>query len=143
MCCDGTLFGFVELASGEEVRLRAWGIEPIRQGGKLGFRQSCPAWSAAGCGCYGVRPATCRAYRCPTLIALEEGSIAADEAMARVRKTRQVVGELRRLVPDGETLPGAPADPKLLLLAGVASLLLDRFFRKDHQKQLQVERHVA
>lgn len=80
LCCDGNLFASVPLAAEEVAPLRAQGLVIVGQA----LRQRCAGLGEAGCGVYAQRPGRCREYRCMLLIALGDGEVDLDAALAVV-----------------------------------------------------------
>jgi len=113
MCCDGTLFGYVEVTAQEQTRLGAGpDIREIK--GRLAMRQACTKLGQDGmCGCYAVRPQKCDAFNCKLLKALEAGEV--DEAYARfavthAKRMREVsLHAFHALIPE-QYLPLEPRD---------------------------------
>lgn len=102
LCCDGTLFGNVELQLGDDVDdLRRLGLD-VSTRGKPKFPQPCSALQAdCQCGVYAERPQQCRAFECALLQSVKAGRVsvaAAGQIIRRTRKqasrVRQVLGEL-------------------------------------------------
>ena len=142
-CCDGTLFNFGKASPAEEPVLAAAGFRMCNSAdGQRGFTIPCHKLENRRCTYYDQRPATCRAYRCTTLIALDEGRITPTQAHHNVAAAQAAIAAIRALLPKGEELgpllarvaAGEMADARLLLHAGVLNLLLDRHFRKDRQQ---------
>ncbi len=105
LCCDGTLFGSVELTLADDPeRLRALGLK-IAARGKPRFPQPCAALDS-GCRCrvYGERPQQCRAFECALLQSVQRGRIDPVSAARTIRQTRQQAADVRsRLRELGET----------------------------------------
>ncbi|MEO7248215.1 MAG: YkgJ family cysteine cluster protein [Novosphingobium sp.] len=148
MCCDGTLFARV-LAKPDEVEaLRQTGFTLTPFGTELGFSQPCVQLCGTRCGVYAARPQVCRTYTCPTLDAVADGTIGADEAMRRVVAVRTATDNLKAEFLPGENVQqarlrfhkavnadeGAAVTPKFKLLLGVVEVLLDRHFRHPGQR---------
>ena len=112
LCCDGTLYGYVELADGDDrevfVRLGR-PAERATEDGPWVAPQPCVASVAARCAIYDDRPQRCRRYRCDLLTAVDDGRETADAARVIVAKAvehRDRVRALaRRLAPYGDADP--------------------------------------
>jgi Fe-S-cluster containining protein len=75
MCCDRTLFGYVQVTK-EEVTALGGGGEFEMVDGRLSMRQRCVRLGNDGmCGVYENRPAKCRAFRCDLLRDFETGKV--------------------------------------------------------------------
>ncbi len=147
LCCDGTLFHFVPLSADEQISF-ADRITLAEQGDQRGLAQPCAFSRPGSCGCYASRPQACRTYRCASLIALEAGTI--DEAELRRRTGAALCARSRLLhmAKGGETLKqlrddlsadkGPVRKPALHLALGVLEMLLDRHFRRDDRRVMQV-----
>ncbi|HRI12102.1 MAG TPA: YkgJ family cysteine cluster protein [Verrucomicrobiota bacterium] len=109
LCCDGTLFGDVELQAGDDrARLRALGLPVIRsRSGRRPSRwlQPCPALGA-GCRCaiYRERPLHCREFDCALLQSVKAGALEIADARRTIRQTRRRVETVKRLLRElGDT----------------------------------------
>lgn len=95
LCCDGSLFGFMNMQPED-------GALPLRQGPPpngatgLAFLQPCTAWVHGACNCYSARPRVCREYDCKTLRAFASGELDQEQAMQRVISTRQRCQQVRQ-----------------------------------------------
>ncbi|MDB4944205.1 MAG: hypothetical protein JWP97_3739 [Labilithrix sp.] len=90
LCCDGSLFGRVQLAAAE--------IEPARRHGLLvlpsgsSFEQPCSALGPArACACYDERPARCRQFVCRTLDRMTRGELSRADAEVRIARARSLL----------------------------------------------------
>jgi Fe-S-cluster containining protein len=101
-CCDGTIFARCTLEPEEATSLRKHlALEPDSST----FRQPCTAHGIGGCGIYEARPATCRRYRCKLHQEVGDGQVTLDDALARVRRIRQLSSEI-----DTTLAPGRGSD---------------------------------
>jgi hypothetical protein len=159
LCCDGTLFGGVDLLDEEVEAATANGLYPIVAEGGARFRQPCAQFSGI-CEIYPGRPLRCREYRCLLLARLQRGEV--EEASAHA-----IVAEARRLAEaaDAAGLPGEDrgaarrrwgrafaatadnravippvrdADPRWMLAMTALNYFLDRHFRKPRRHKLSV-----
>lgn len=114
-CCDGTLFGSTRIDRWEKPELQRLGFRVIvRADGEVGFTQPCVALVhepregerldvAHVCRHYEGRPQTCRLFRCRVLVALEDGELGLDEALAEVAEAHARVTRLGAVLPaDGD-----------------------------------------
>ena len=145
MCCDGTLFGHVRLASEEVATAADAGLAIVPVKGGAGFLQPCPQLRCGECAIYDRRPSPCRRYRCTTLIALEAGEIDGIAAGRRVEAAKGAIARLRHNRPD-QSLSAirtqlcvsekASNSGHLVVLAAL-ELILDRHFRRKDQQVLK------
>ena len=111
MCCDGTLFGFVALRSGEDAVLKASGLDPKpRKDGRWSLPQPCAALRGTACSAYATRPAGCRDFNCGLVQALNEGEVTLEEALAVVERAHALRESVERALP-----PGIPAEGKSVM----------------------------
>lgn len=149
MCCDGTLFAYVEVAEDERAAVQQLFTLHAGTEGPI-FHQPCSYNRDRKCTVYDDRPRTCRAYRCKTLSALRSGEIEAPEASRRVVETQRALAGIRPLLQDGETISNArtrraaaAADPErpsadmpFILKLTALDMMLDRYFRKAGKTML-------
>jgi Fe-S-cluster containining protein len=94
LCCDGSLFGRVDLGPGEVEGARRRGLRVVR-GGKS-FEQPCSAFAGDGgrCAIYEERPLSCRRFVCRLYekYRREGGSI--EGPLAVVRRVRLLLASL-------------------------------------------------
>lgn len=150
MCCDGTLFEYVEVDERERQSVESlFTLYPGTKGPV--FHQPCPHAVNQCCMIYEARPETCRKYRCKTLIALDSGDITAREAARRVNEALQARDTVRPLLLSGETIQAArkrraaiAGDPAhamdalyFVLKLTALDLMLDKYFRKQGKTTLQ------
>lgn len=142
MCCDGTMFAYVNV-SPEEVPALSADFAIRDEGGEPNFAQPCHYSVDRKCEIYARRPLTCRSYRCKTLSELRKNLIPVDEARRRVDDALAARNAVSQLLQPGETLPlarkrrtamsagSAPALPDLhfMLALTALDLLVDRHFR--------------
>ena len=99
MCCNGVLFGDVELQARDDVRqLAALGLELFRKGRKQCFNQPCSCFDGKWCGIYGDRPKRCRSFECRLLQRVQSGKITSDAALKAIAEARGCVDRVRALV---------------------------------------------
>lgn len=101
LCCDGSLFRYVRLASGEAERLSRAGCEvERRRDGSLALRLGCARLEDLRCALYLDRPEGCRAFVCRLGAALEAGSLSLAQAKELAREARARVAEVERALPE-------------------------------------------
>jgi len=141
LCCDGTLFSYVELCEADRAEeVARSGLTLHRVDGKLRFPQPCSASQEGCCTVYEKRPQACRDYRCTLRVEYDEGKVSVPSARAFIANAIELRDRIR---PQLERLVGPPqplsihrlyrlADSKLALAdAGIAErrahaeLLLD------------------
>jgi hypothetical protein len=110
LCCNGTLFGDVELQSGDQPgELTALGLVIERRGGKSRFPQPCSCFDGKLCRIYDDRPGRCRTFECRLLQQVNVGNIKPEVALKSIARARRIVrlvrNLLRKLGQDDEHLP--------------------------------------
>jgi len=103
LCCDGSLFGDVELVGqAEATRLEIMGleIEDNQADGDL-LVQPCAALQGRRCGIYAHRPKCCRTFECRLLQDARRGAVTIDraadhiaEALKRIRRVKELLAQL-------------------------------------------------
>jgi Fe-S-cluster containining protein len=133
LCCDGSLFADVELASDDEASaLEVMGLEiedaDEDDGGLL--LQPCGALKGKRCSLYPHRPDCCRRFKCRLLQRVERGAIAVERAnekignvLKRIERVKELAGQLgagnerlplkERCVEALALSEGAAADPAM------------------------------
>jgi Fe-S-cluster containining protein len=104
LCCDGSLFADVELASGDEASaLEVMGLEieddEEDDGGLL--LQPCGALKGKRCSLYPHRPDCCRTFECRLFQEVQRGLVGVEranekiaEALKRIERVKQLVVQL-------------------------------------------------
>ena len=124
LCCNGVLFGNVELQKGDDPkRLASLGLKlerysPAKAGttnktssANKGFRfsQPCSCFDGRLCCIYADRPARCRSFDCALLKAVQNRKRTAAEALRLIEQARRqvsvVINLLQRLGQTDATLP--------------------------------------
>jgi uncharacterized protein len=110
LCCNGVLFGDVELQKTDHPeQLTALGLELYRKGRKVVFGQPCACFSGQACRIYPDRPNRCRTFECRVLKRFEGGQLSGPGALKLIdaarRQAEVVRGLLRQLGNDAENLP--------------------------------------
>ncbi|XXF75522.1 YkgJ family cysteine cluster protein [Myxococcaceae bacterium GXIMD 01537] len=100
LCCDGSLFTQVPLQPAEAAALRRLDL-PVgqRDDGAPVLAQHCPALEGRSCTVYADRPAPCRAYRCHLHLALGEGEVSLEEALAVIDGAHAHIREVEAALP--------------------------------------------
>ena len=99
MCCNGALFGDVELQLPDDARqLAALGLELFRKGQKQCFNQPCACFDGKWCGIYADRPNRCRSFECRLLQRLQSGKITSTAALKIIAEARRCADRVRNLV---------------------------------------------
>ena len=99
LCCNGVLFGDVELQRGDDARrLAALGLELLKKGRKRAFQQPCACFDGRLCGIYSDRPSRCRSFECRQIQRIEAGELDFQQAARNVRDAKRRVDEVLRLL---------------------------------------------
>jgi hypothetical protein len=99
LCCNGVLFGDVELRRGDDARrLGELGLTLHRAGRKMRFSQPCACFDGQWCGIYADRPTRCRAFECRLLKRVNAGDLPAAAALRTIAQARRRVETVRELV---------------------------------------------
>lgn len=128
LCCDGTLFGDVELGGRREAsRLEALGLDVDSDDADVELLAlPCAGLRGTRCGVYPHRPQCCRTFECRLLQQAQRGEVTAADALSQVAAAKTLVARVRTLLaglePRGSTglplaervanaLDAAPAGP--------------------------------
>ena len=99
LCCNGVLFGDVELQRGDDAKkLAGLGVALFSKGRKKVFNQPCACFVGGLCGIYEDRPARCRAFDCRALQRVQQGEITAAAALKAIAEAKRRSEEVLRLV---------------------------------------------
>jgi len=99
LCCNGVLFGDVELQRGDDAaKLAAAGLKIFSKGRKRAFNQPCACFDGALCRIYADRPQRCRTFECRQVQQLNAGTATSAVALRRIRAARRRADEVLRLV---------------------------------------------
>ncbi len=99
LCCNGVLFGDVELQRNDDAEsLAAFGLSLFRKGRKHCFNQPCACFDGKWCGIYADRPIRCRTFACKLLKQAQAGGIEASSALRKIADARRAAEKVRRLV---------------------------------------------
>ena len=110
LCCDGTLFADVELASrAEATRLEGLGLEIESDDDAPLLVQPCAALRGRRCSIYAHRPGCCRTFECKLLQDVRRGTVSVERAGEHISGTLESIREVRELLvqigPSDERLP--------------------------------------
>ena len=99
LCCDGSLFGDVELAGRREATgLEILGVEIEDDGDREVLVQPCRALQGTRCSIYEHRPECCRTFECRLLRDVRRGAVSVDRAQALIAETREQIGRVKGLL---------------------------------------------
>lgn len=100
-CCDGMLFGGVQLTEEEAITTTQRSL-PVLQG-EDGPRMLLPCPAHLGtCTIYEERPSVCRSYHCQLVNQLDQGDIDLESALLRVERLRALADAIRPHLQDSE-----------------------------------------
>lgn len=109
LCCNGTLFGDVELAGRREAaRLEGLGLDVDSDDADVELLAlPCAGLRGTRCGVYAHRPQCCRTFECRLLQQAQRGEVTSAAALARIHATKAQVTRVRTLLaglePRGST----------------------------------------
>lgn len=96
LCCQGVLFDVVMLQPGDQAKaLKARGLKIKRN---EFFPQPCAALCGTQCTIYEQRPARCRLFECQQYRQVAKGTLAEEEAAARIAEVRREVDKIKALM---------------------------------------------
>jgi uncharacterized protein len=99
LCCNGVIFGDVELQPGDDpARLTALGVPLKSRGKKTKFPQPCACLDGLRCRIYADRPRRCRTFDCRLLQRAGAGEVRIVDALKIIRATRRHADQVRRLL---------------------------------------------
>ena len=99
LCCNGVLFGDVELRRGDDAsHLARLGVDLVPKGRKTAFSQPCSCFDGKLCGIYADRPKQCRAFECGLLKRVGAGELTAGAALKIIAETRRSADVVSKLV---------------------------------------------
>src|SRR4029077_11989451 len=101
LCCDGSLFADVELASRDEasaLEVIGLDIEDDDEVDGALLVQPCRALKGKRCSIYPHRPDCCRTFECRLLQEVRRGSVGIAEAQARIAEALERIGRVKELV---------------------------------------------
>jgi uncharacterized protein len=99
LCCNGVIFGDVELQRGDDAQgLAAAGIKLIPKGRKKAFDQPCACFDGKLCQIYADRPKRCRTFNCRQIQLVQAGKLTVIAAEKNIREAKRRADEVLRLV---------------------------------------------
>ena len=100
LCCDGTLFGDVELSGpAEAARLEVLGLDVDADDADVELLAlPCGALRGTRCSVYAHRPQCCRTFECRLLQEAQRGAVTTDDALARISEARAQVHQVEALL---------------------------------------------
>jgi len=154
MCCAGTVHSVLALHPDEAIQAREAGFDVTADGGDGQPYAALPCSHLDGTACtiYDQwRPRTCAGYHCRLQLALRDGEVSLDGALAEVARLKALIAArlpqtagrpLRELVIEAaeKTRAGAitPENARLIAEVGVVNREIDRVIRYDHQGTFQL-----
>lgn len=110
LCCNGVLFGDVELQRGDDTKLLGkLGVEFFRKGRKTAFAQPCSCLVSGLCRIYADRPQRCATFDCSLLKRVQAGKATPAAAVKKIleakRRADAVLQLVRQLGNTDEHLP--------------------------------------
>ena len=153
LCCNGVLYGHVDVPNDEVDELVALGFAIHRDTERPTFQQPCPMLRGTLCSVYADRPSTCRKYRCALLTRYQNEELSLEESISIVAKAKELVREVNEGLPANATLRTL-RNERSANFAGIESVaendraqftrrhlrlamlerFLDRYFRKESDK---------
>lgn len=108
LCCDGTLFGDVELGGRREAaQLEALGLDVDADDADVELLAlPCAGLAGTRCRVYAHRPQCCRTFECRLLQATRRGHVTPRHALARIADAKAQVQRVTRLLADLEPRGG-------------------------------------
>lgn len=108
LCCDGTLFGDVELGGRREAaRLEALGLDVDSDDADVELLAlPCAGLRGTRCGVYRHRPQCCRTFECRLLQQAQRGEVTAADALTRIAAAKAQVARVRTLLAGCEPRRG-------------------------------------
>jgi hypothetical protein len=98
LCCDGSLFADVELASSDEASaLEVMGLEIEEEEGGL-LLQPCAALKGKRCSIYPHRPDCCRTFECRLLQEVKRGEVGVERAKEKIAETLKRINRVKELI---------------------------------------------
>ena len=100
LCCDGSLFADVELASrAEATSLEIMGLVVDDDDANVALLpQPCAALRGRRCGIYAQRPKCCRTFECRLLQDVRRGAVSLEGALEQVAEASRQIGRTKQLM---------------------------------------------
>lgn len=114
LCCNGVLFGDVELQRGDNQKLLTQeGVTLFRKGRKTAFAQPCSLYVDGLCRIYENRPRRCATFVCGLLKRVQTGETAPAAALKKIATAKRHVAQVTKLVRQlGNHDEGAPLNQR-------------------------------
>ena len=143
LCCNGVLFGDVELQRGDNPkRLAESGMELSRKGRKQCFNQPCACFDGKWCQIYAERPKRCRTFECQLLKQVQAGKTTVPAALNSIAEARRRADAVRTLVRDlGQTDERVPLNRRYASLAAEPIDLAADDQRVERRSELMLAVH--
>src|SRR5437870_11883992 len=103
LCCDGSLFADVELASCDEIAaLEVLGldVEDADETGAGLLLQPCGALKGKRCSIYPHRPECCRTFECQLLLQGKRGAVSIARARGKMAEALECIKSVKQLIED-------------------------------------------
>ena len=106
LCCDGTFYGSVVVASEEMGRLERVGLRVLPNEGACSMAQPCTALRGRLCQAYADRPSACGAYECELRKGVNAGARRLEDARKDIATMRALLATIREgfEIPDGGSI---------------------------------------
>ena len=143
LCCDGSLFADVELASSaESTGLEIIGLEVEDGDGDAGLLSlPCSALRGRRCGIYAHRPECCRTFECGLLQDVRSGAVSVQRAQEHIAEARSKIQRVNRLLTElgdrGERLPLKERCAEMIATAAPDAT------PAEHRKRAELEAEMA
>jgi len=99
LCCNGVLFGDVELQRSDDAKLLTeLGVELFRKGRKTVFAQPCACLVNGLCRIYADRPKRCATFDCGLLKRVQTEKLTPAVALKKIAETKRRADEVLKLV---------------------------------------------
>lgn len=99
LCCDGSLFADVELATTDEAStLEIMGLEIEEDDDHDVLVQPCAALQEKRCSVYAHRPECCRTFECRLLQQTKRGAISVEQAKAKIAEALKQIERVKELI---------------------------------------------
>ena len=101
LCCDGSLFADVELASHDEasgLEVMGLDIENDDEADRGLLLQPCGALKGRRCSIYPYRPDCCRTFECRLLQEVKRGAVRVDRAKEKIAEALTRIERVKKLV---------------------------------------------
>lgn len=101
LCCDGSLFADVELASQDEastLEIMGLEVEEAEEDGDGLLLQPCRALKGKRCSLYAHRPDCCRTFECRLLQQVKRGVVSVDQAQTKIAQALEEIERAQELI---------------------------------------------